>query len=174
MSFDAGLLTLRLIVGLLMMGHGAQKLFGWSGGPGFTKFSGSVERMGLRPGWFWAALAAVSEFGGGLALALGLLMPLPAVGIVAAMALPVFKIHWKNGLWASKGGIEYPLTLLVVGATLGLVGPGHYSLDALLGLHLPDALVFWVGLMLAALTIGVGMFIGRRPATPDGAGQRAA
>jgi putative oxidoreductase len=174
MSYDAGLLTLRLIVGLLLAGHGAQKLFGWFGGAGFAKSAGNIERMGFRPGWLWAALATAGEFGGGLGLAVGLLMPLPAVGLVAAMLIPVFKVHWKSGLWAAKGGFEFPLTLLVVAATLGLVGPGRYSLDTLLGLHLPDTLVFWIGMALALITIGVGIGAGRRQATPDGTSQRAA
>jgi putative oxidoreductase len=165
MSYDAGLLVLRLTVGLLLAAHGSQKLFGWFGGAGFTRMAQNTERMGLRPGWFWATLAAVSEFGGGLALALGLLMPLPAVGIVAAMAIAVLKVHWKNGFWNSKGGIEYPLSLLLVAATLGLIGAGRFSVDALLGLHLPEAPVFWLGLLAALITIGVGVVMGaRKPA----------
>lgn len=162
MSYDAGLLVLRLTVGLLLAAHGSQKLFGWFGGAGFTRTAQNTERMGLRPGWFWAALATLSEFGGGLALALGLLMPLPAVGIVAAMAIAVLKVHWKNGLWNSKGGIEYPLSLLLVAATLGLVGAGRFSVDTLLGLHLPEALIFWLGLLAAFITIGAGIVVGAR------------
>ena len=163
MSLDAGLLVLRLTVGLLLAGHGAQKLFGWFGGAGFVKTARNMPRMGFRPGWLWATLAAVSEFGGGLALAAGLLMPLPAVGIIAALGVAVFKAHWKNGLWNAKGGIEYPLTLLLVAATLGLVGAGSYSLDALIGLHLPEAPVFWLGLLAALITIGAGIVTGARP-----------
>lgn len=163
MSLDAGLLVLRLTVGLLLAGHGAQKLFGWFGGAGFARTAQNMPRMGFRPGWLWAALAAGSEFGGGLALAAGLLMPLPAVGIVASMAVAVFKAHWKNGFWNAKGGVEYPLMLLLFAATLGLVGAGRYSLDTLLGLHLPDALVFWLGLLAALITIGVGSAMGARP-----------
>lgn len=169
MSLDAGLLVLRLTVGLLLAAHGAQKLFGWSGGPGFTRSTQNMERMGFRPGWLWATLASASEFGGGLALAAGLLMPLPAVGISATMAIAVFKVHWKNGLWNAKGGVEYPLALLLVAATLGLVGAGRYSLDALIGLHLPDAPVFWLGLLAALITIGIGIVAGARPAKASSA-----
>lgn len=165
MSYDAGLLVLRLTVGLLLAAHGSQKLFGWFGGAGFTRTAQNTERMGLRPGWLWATLATVSEFGGGLALALGLLMPLPAVGIVAAMAIAVLKVHWKNGLWNAKGGIEYPLSLLLVAATLGLVGAGRFSVDALLGLRLPEALVFWLGLLAAFITISAGIVLGARTPT---------
>ena len=162
MSYDAGLLVLRLTVGLLLAGHGAQKLFGWFGGPGLARMAQNTARMGFRPGWLWAAFAVAGEFGGGLGLALGLLMPLPAVGIVAAMGIAVFKAHWKNGFWNAKGGIEYPLTLLIVAATLGLVGAGRFSLDTLLGLHPPDALVFWLGLLAALVTIGIGILAGAR------------
>lgn len=162
MSYDAGLLVLRLTVGLLLAGHGAQKLFGWFGGPGLARMAQNTARMGFRPGWLWAAFAVAGEFGGGLGLALGLLMPLPAVGIVAAMGIAVFKAHWKNGFWNAKGGVEYPLMLLLFAATLGLVGAGRYSLDTLLGLHLPDALVFWLGLLAALVTIGIGILTGAR------------
>ncbi|MGH2505304.1 MAG: DoxX family protein, partial [Ktedonobacterales bacterium] len=165
--------------------HGYPKLFGGEGkqahpvlktlyGKNFqasversgpAAFAQGLERMEVPMPELAAYAAGAAEFGGGLALALGLLMPLPAVGIVAAMAIAVLKVHWKNGLWNSKGGIEYPLSLLLVAATLGLVGAGRFSVDALLGLHLPEAPVFWLGLLAALITISVGVVMGaRKPA----------
>src|SRR6266511_1067257 len=86
MSTDLALLGLRLVVGGLLFGHGAQKLFGWFGGPGLA---GTIAYMGaqfrLRPAALWATIAALSEFGGGLLLAVGLLSPLGSVAIIAAM-----------------------------------------------------------------------------------------
>lgn len=163
MSFDLGLLILRVFVGLVLAGHGSQKLLGWFGGPGLSGASGLMEKFGFRPGRFWALLASGSEFGGGLLLALGLLTPLAAAGLVAAMLIAVTKAHWKAGFWGAKGGYEYPLTLLVVSAVLGLSGAGQYSLDALLarvGLALPPVTAFLVALVLALIVIGVGLVTG--------------
>ncbi len=174
MTIDAGLLALRLIIGLVVAAHGAQKLFGFSGGPGFTKTIKFTENLGFRPAPLWAALAGGGEFFGGLGLALGLLMPLPAVAIVAAMGVVVFRAHWKNGFWGTKGGLEYGLVLGLVAAVLGLINPGKYSLDALFGLHLPTAPVFWVGTLLALVSIVVSLTVGARSSRTGAAGQRAA
>jgi len=133
-----------------------------------------IEKMGFRPGRLWALIATGSEFGGGLALVLGLLMPLPALGILAAMLIAVGKAHWKNGFWGSKGGYEYPLLLLILAAVLGLAGPGRYSLDALLGIALPVMPVFWGGLIVALVVIGVGLAAGRRPEQQPAPRQHAA
>ena len=169
MSVDLGLLVLRVVIGLILMGHGSQKLFGWFGGPGLKGARGVAAKMGFWPAAFWGPLAALGEFGGGALLALGLLTPLAAVGIVAAMGIAVFRAHWKNGFWGSKGGYEYPLTLLLVSAVLGLVGAGRYSLDTLLaaaGLPLPVVALFVGGLILAIVAIGVGLALGARRAQP--------
>jgi putative oxidoreductase len=62
---DPALLTLRGALGALLAEHGAQKLFGWFGGPGVKGTTGLMEHLGLKPGQQWAALASASEFGGG-------------------------------------------------------------------------------------------------------------
>ncbi|MGZ3678942.1 MAG: DoxX family protein [Ktedonobacterales bacterium] len=163
MSFDLASLVLRILVGLVLAGHGSQKLLGWFGGPGLTRASGSMEKLGFRPGRFWALLASGSEFGGGLLVALGLLTPLAAASLVAAMLVAITKAHWKAGFWNSKGGFEYPLTLLVVSAVVGLSPAGHYSLDALLahtGFMLPAMPAFLVACVLALIVIGIGILSG--------------
>lgn len=163
MSIDLGLMVLRVLVGLVLAGHGSQKLLGWFGGPGLTGASGFMEKLGFRPGRFWALLASGSEFGGGLFLALGLLTPLAAAGLVAAMLIAVTKAHGKAGFWSTKGGYEYPLTLLVVSAVVGLLPAGRFSLDALLahaGLALPTVPAFLAALILALIVIGVGIATG--------------
>lgn len=163
MSADLALLVLRILVGLVLAAHGSQKLLGWFGGTGLTGASGHMEKFGFRPGRLWAFLASGSEFVGGLLVALGLLTPLAAAGLVTAMLIAVTKVHWKAGFWGSKGGFEYPLTLLVVSAVVGLTGAGRYSLDALLariGFALPPVPAFLVVFALALIVIGIGLISG--------------
>src|SRR5262245_15615338 len=84
---DLGLLILRLAVGGLLTGHGAQKLFGWFGGHGLEGTGGWLESIGFRPGKSWALLAGLSEFGGGALTSLGLLHPLGPLATLGAMTI---------------------------------------------------------------------------------------
>lgn len=148
MTTDFALLLLRLVVGGLMIGHGTMKLFGWLGGYGFTATTtafGSMLRM--RPAALWVLAAGLSEAGGGLLFALGFLGPLGALGIVAAMIMATALAHWPK-LWVTENGFEYPLVVAVVAAAVGLVGPGNLSLDAVLGIHVPEPAAFLAGLVL--------------------------
>ena len=133
---DLALLILRLVVGLAVMGHGAQKLFGWFGGPGLTGLSGWLSSMRLRPSRFWAFMAGAVEFGGGLLLALGLFSPLGSLGIGASMLVAIAKVHWPR-FWVTDNGFELPLTYLAVALAVGIAGPGAYSLDYALGTAMP-------------------------------------
>src|SRR5262244_2515341 len=113
------LLVLRLTVGLLLAGHGAQKLFGWCGGGGLRATASWLATMGFRPAVAWAALAGVLEFGGGLLFALGLFSPLGSLMIAASMLTAIAKVHWPK-LWATTGGFELPLVNLAVVTAVGL------------------------------------------------------
>ena len=132
--YSVALLILRLVVGLLFAGHGAQKLFGWFGGHGLTGYIKMIESQDFHPAVLWALISALSEFLGGLALTLGLVTPLAATVLIGTMLVAIFKVHWSNGLWNTKRGFEFPLVLAVVAFVVGLTGPGFYSLDYALGL----------------------------------------
>jgi putative oxidoreductase len=129
------LLIVRLTLGLSFIGHGAQKLFGWFGGAGFAATAkGYEERMGMRPGRFYKALAGGGEFLGGLLVALGLFTPLGALLIGASMAVAIATVTGRKGYWISKGGWEYNALIIVVCIALILTGPGIYALDHAIGL----------------------------------------
>jgi putative oxidoreductase len=163
---DLAFLVLRVIVGLIMAAHGAQKLFGWFGGGGFKNTSASFEKQGFKPVWLWMGLACLGEFGGGLSLAAGLLTPFGAAGIFGAMLMAIFKTNWKNGFFISKGGYEYNILILVVSVFFGLGGPGAYSLDTVLGIDLHIVRLF-VGLAVAAaVVVGAGILTSKPASKP--------
>src|SRR3979409_934783 len=151
----AGLLILRLVVGLTLAAHGAQKLFGWWGGPGMTGWTESVKRLRIRPARPWAWVAALSEFGGGLLLALGLVSPLGSLAIAGAMLVAIATVHLSKGFWVSKGGFEFNLALIGAAAALAITGPGAYSLDNALRIHLPEPATLLGGtfLLIAGVTV---------------------
>lgn len=128
-----GLLLLRLAGGLILAAHGAQKLFGWFGGPGLGAAGQFMETLGFRPGRRHALMAGLVEAGGGLLLALGLLTPLAAALFVSVMLVAAGSAHFANGLFVTRGGYEYNLVLAALGLSLAFAGPGAFSLDAALG-----------------------------------------
>src|SRR3982074_817978 len=138
MSLAFGLLILRLVVGLTLAAHGAQKLFGWWGGPGMAGWTQVVRRLRIRPAKPWAWVAALSEFGGGLLVASGFLTPLGCLATARSRVLAIATVRLSEGLWATEGGDEFNLSILAAVATLALAGPGAYSLDEALRIHFPQ------------------------------------
>jgi putative oxidoreductase len=136
-------LIVRVAQGSLMAGHGAQKLFGSFGGPGLEGTSGFMEMLGMRPGRPWAYLAGLSEFGGGVLTALGLLNPLGPLGVIGSMSMATRKAHWDKPIWVTEGGAELPVLHIAISMALMIREPDRYSLDRLLGIRLPR----WVGLV---------------------------
>ena len=124
----------RATVGLLLMPHGAQKLFGWFGGYGLEGTAGFfAANLGLEPGLFWAALIGSLEFFGGLFLAVGFLTRPVAAAIAAMMAVAVFHVHLGNGFFWTDEGYEYPLMWGVLALSFVLRGGGAYSIDGRIG-----------------------------------------
>lgn len=129
---NLGLLLIRLVIGILFIGHGAQKLFGWFGGYGLKGTGGWFDSIGMKPGVTMALFAGLAELIGGILFALGLLTPLAGIMIAGTMVMAIVKVHFSNGLWATANGYEYNLTLLAVAIGVALTGPGLYSFDAFL------------------------------------------
>lgn len=166
---DIGLLTVRLTVGGLMVGHGAQKLFGWFGGYGLEGTSGWLESLGLRPARQWAIAAGASEFGGGVLTGLGLLHPLGPIGMMGSMAVAIRKAHWGKPIWVTAGGAELPVTNIAIGIALCLVDPGRLSLDHALGIHVP-----WQVAALAAAAVALGVTFSEAAPIAGALGQEGA
>ena len=125
---DVGLLLARLIVGVVFIAHGGQKLFGLWGGGGIEGTGAGFEKAGLSPGEPLALLAGSGEFFGGILLILGLLTRLGAFSIAASMVVAIVAMHLPGPL---LDGYEFPLTLLGISLLLLLAGPGRLSVDAL-------------------------------------------
>jgi putative oxidoreductase len=154
------LLILRVVIGLIVAAHGFQKLFGWWGGPGMNGWVGAMKRMRIRPAVPWAWISALAEVFGGLGLAVGLLTPLPSLAIAGSMLVAIALVHWPKGFWVTKGGYEFNLSILAAIAAIALIGPGAYSLDSALGIHLPEPVTLIVGTVL--VLVGVGVALGTR------------
>jgi putative oxidoreductase len=160
----AGLLVLRLVVGLTLTAHGAQKLFGWWGGPGMQSWTAGMVRMRIRPAAPWAWMSALAEFLGGLGLAAGLLIPFPNLAILGSMLVAIALVHWPKGFFTAKGGYEFNLSIIAAIAAIALAGPGAYSLDAVFRIHLPEPVTLIAGTILTVL--GVGVALGTRTPQP--------
>ena len=162
---DIGLLVLRLGLGLTFAAHGAQKAFGWWGGPGPARWRGAVEGMGFTPSSPFAAISTAIELVGGLLVAIGVATPLAAAALVAQSIVIVIHAHWPKGFFSTAGGYEHPLLLGLVAASICLIGAGALSIDAALGLH-PDGRVrlicLAVGIVAGAVAVLVPRGLGER------------
>lgn len=125
-SQDLGLLLIRVMVGLVFVYHGAQKLFGAFGGPGISGFAGHLEKMGFMAPLVSAWLAALAEFIGGLALISGWHMRLASLPLIFTMLVASFKVH-GGAFGLQNNGMEYALTLAVVLLGLLFTGPGRFA-----------------------------------------------
>ncbi|MBF0562288.1 MAG: DoxX family protein [Alphaproteobacteria bacterium] len=122
----------RVTAGLLLVPHGAQKLFGWFGGYG-VEATGQffATKLGLPASL--ALLAGLIEVFGGIALALGLATRPVAALVAGLMTVAAIQVHLGNGFFWTQGGFEYPLLWGVVALSFVLRGGGRTSVDALIG-----------------------------------------
>ncbi|MGB5856221.1 MAG: DoxX family protein [Oceanisphaera sp.] len=130
-------LVLRVPVGLILMAHGAQKLFGWFGGYGLEGTGQWLTSIGLEPGYLMALMAGGAEFFGGLVL--GLLTRPAALVSAFTMLVAIFTVHIGNGLFMSNNGYEYALVLFAATLALAIQGAGRFALDELLLEHFGGA-----------------------------------
>ncbi|KXO06757.1 MULTISPECIES: DoxX family protein [Marinobacter] len=126
-----GALALRIPVGIIFAAHGAQKLFGWFGGYGLEGTGQWMDSIGLSPGYLMALLAGGTEFFGGLALIIGLLVRPASAALAFAMVIAIFSVHIQNGLFMSNNGYEFGLALLAASVSLMFSGAGRASVDRL-------------------------------------------
>ena len=124
-----GLLILRVVVGLVFLTHGADKLFV----RGLPNVVGFLEEVGIRPPELWAIVLTVSELAGGIGLILGVLTRIAAFLTTATMVVAIGTVLWARGFFLP--GYEFALTLLGASIALALTGPGRYAVDAWLGLE---------------------------------------
>ena len=164
-----GLLILRLVLGAIMAAHGAQKLFGWWGGPGMQGTSGMCVNLEYRAPFAMACGLGLAELGGGLLLAAGLLTPLGALLVTVVMLNAVYHVHWPKGFFVGNGGYEFNLLIASAAVALAGTGPGRFSFDRAIGWDDRISGPWWaVGVVGAAATVSVAyLTLGRRRAEPQ-------
>lgn len=132
------LLIVRVVLGIIFFAHGAQKVFGWFGGPGLKGTIGYFKQsLGIPAGA--TVIAAFTECFGGLAILVGFLARPAALGLVCVMLVAVAKVHWKNGFYLNMSmtpgkGHGYEFNLALIGLALAVLvgGAGLFSVDRLI------------------------------------------
>jgi len=127
-----GITVLRILVGIIFMAHGSQKLFGMFGGYGLEGTGQYMASLGLNPGYLMALLSGSAEFFGGLALFLGLLVRPAAVVLIVMLVIAILSVHIHNGLFMANNGYEFGLALLGAAVAVLFEGAGRVSLDRLI------------------------------------------
>ena len=150
-GLNLGLLIIRVVVGVTLATHGLNKIFG---GGKIAGTAGWFASMGMKMPKANAWIAALTEIGSGALLALGLLTPLAAAGMVAIMVVALITTHMKNGwfIFNPGGGIEYVVVLAAVGIGLACTGAGEWSIDHAAKIH-------WAGVpsgLIIVLAAGIG------------------
>lgn len=161
---SALLLIARLIVGLGLATHGAQKLFGWFGGHGLKGTGGFFESLGFRPGTLFALAAGLGEFGGGLLTALGFLGALGPAVIIMVMLVAIFTVHLPNGFMAANNGWEMPGLYIAGALALAVAGFGRFGIDRAIGFAaLTTARAIEILIVAAVVLAAVNLALRRKP-----------
>jgi putative oxidoreductase len=163
---SSGLLLLRIAVGSIMTAHGAQKLFGWWGGPGMSGTAGMCSSLAYRVPLLMAWGLALAEFGSGLSLATGFLTPLGALAVTVVMLNAIYVIHWSKGFFNGNGGYEFNLLIAASAVAVAAIGPGRFSIDHAIGWDDNISGVWWgVGVAGGAILVSfLTLTVGRRRA----------
>jgi putative oxidoreductase len=162
-AVSTGLIIMRLALGLMLTAHGLNKVFGAGGISGTARW---FEALGLRPGRLHASIAAATEIGAGAFVALGLCFPAPCAAFVGLMTVAGLTDHRGKGFFVFKGGWEYVALVGVTAVGLAFIGPGRWSLDALIGLKL-HGLGWGLAVLLVGVVAGGGMVLGFRRPVPQ-------
>ncbi len=163
---NEGLLLIRLVLGLTLAAHGAQKLFGAFGGLGIKGTAEFFATLGYRPNVFMVIGAGAASFGGGILVALGLLTPAGSLGIAVLMVNAIATVQWRHGFWARAGGYESNLLIWASAVAIAATGPGTISLDHLLNWDSTLSGAWWglgvavTSVLVAALTLTLGRPVG--------------
>ncbi|HXF12981.1 MAG TPA: DoxX family protein, partial [Terriglobales bacterium] len=125
-SQSLGIAVLRIVVGIVFLAHGYQKVFKF----GFHGVAGMLGHMGIPLPAVAAVVLMIVEFVGGILLVTGLATRVPAALLAIDMLVAISAVHAKNGFF-NPGGVEFPLTLLAACICLALSGGGAASLKRL-------------------------------------------
>ena len=133
-ALDLGLLVVRIALAWIFFVYGSQKLFGWFGGPGIDPTAKFMASLGLKPGTFMAYVSGLIEFGGAIAMLLGVLTRLAALALIGDMVVAMIKVTAKQGLhpYTDQPGYALNVALIALALVVLLLGAGRYSLDALI------------------------------------------
>jgi putative oxidoreductase len=130
---EYGMVLLRVVAGLTLAAHGSQKLFGSFGGSGTAGTRNFFAGLGFRTPLAMAFIAGISELGGGLLFAFGLVTPFAALALTLVMLNAIGTVHWKKGFFNSAGGYEYNVLIIATAVAVTAAGPGRFSLDHAFG-----------------------------------------
>jgi putative oxidoreductase len=148
-AVNLALLLFRLTVAVVFLAHGWNHIYGGGKIKGTARW---FDSLGMRPGMLHAWAASLTELGAGVLIGLGLLTPLGAAAAIGVMIVALVTAHLRNGFFIFRPGqgYEYVVVLAMCALTIGVVGPGNWSLDHALGSVWPD----WVRF---AVTAGAGL-----------------
>ncbi len=135
LSGDLALAAVRTALAWIFVYYGASKLFGSWNGPGIHQTARFMaDTAHLRPGELFAVVGGVIEFGGAIALALGLASRLAGLALFGDMVMAMITVTWANGINSEKlpAGYELNVALAVLALVVVLLGAGRFSLDALI------------------------------------------
>jgi putative oxidoreductase len=161
-AVDASLLLLRWGLGGMLVAHGVNKVLGVGGIEGTTRW---FEALGFRPAWLHARVAAMTEFGAGALMIVGLLTPVACAGYVGLMVVAAMTDHRDKGFFVFKGGWEYVGLVGLVALCVAATGPGKWSIDAAVDWHLFG--FTWAGfaLVVGLLSAVALLLVGRERST---------